>query len=91
MRRTDQLPAVVLGDLDELVVDAEDVALLVSLGDDARDIHDVGANLQLGLDRVEPGLELGQRGLGVSMRGLGGCTFSGLLLCLIERALEFDA
>ncbi len=50
VRRADQLVAAVLRDLDELVVDVEDVALLVGLRDDAGDVHDVGAHLQLGLD-----------------------------------------
>ena len=50
VRLTDQFLLAVLGDLDELVIDAQDVALLVGLRDDAGDIHDVGAHLQFGLD-----------------------------------------
>jgi hypothetical protein len=53
-RCADQLLAAVLRDLDELVVDVEDVALLVGLRHDAGEVHDVGADLQLGLHLVQP-------------------------------------
>ena len=50
VRLTDQFFLAVFRDLDELLVDAQDVAFLVGLRDDAGDIHDVGAHLQFGLD-----------------------------------------
>jgi hypothetical protein len=59
VRCADQLVAAVPGDLDELVVDADDVALLVGLGDDAGDVHDVGAHLAARLGIGQP---LAQRG-----------------------------
>ena len=61
----DQLVLGVLRDLEEFLVHGQDVALLVRFRHDAGEIHDVGAHLQLGLDGIEPRLDLRQRGLGV--------------------------
>ena len=87
----DQLVLGVLRDLEELFVDAKDVALLVGFRDDAGEIHDVGAHLEFGLDGIEPRLDLRQRGFGV-----GAGTFQRLQLVragleLLGSLLQFIA
>ena len=76
VRLTDQFLLAVFRDLDELVVDAQDVTLLVGLRDDAGDIHDVGAHLQFALDIGQSRPEFSQRGFEF-----------GALLCLFVQCL----
>ncbi len=47
MRLPDQFVAAIFRDLDEFLVDREDIALRVRVGDDAGHIHDIGAQFQL--------------------------------------------
>ena len=84
VRLADQLVAPVLGHLNELVVDADDVALAVGFRHDAGDVHDVGTHLQLGLELGHAALEGGKRGF-----GLGAGSF--LLLGFVVGLLQFRA
>ena len=87
VRVAHQLTLAVFGHFHELVIDAQDVALLVGLRDNACHIHDVRADLELALQRRQAAVDFIaveqalQQGILFGLRHHGSFKLSWVLTC----------